>query len=220
MRILAVDTTSAFGSIALLEDGNVIEEVPMHSPDGFSQTLFDSIDRLLERHDWTLDSIACFASAAGPGSFTGVRVGLTAVKGLAEATGKQAVAVSNLEALAACGTTEMRAVVADARRGEVYAAVYDSQGRAVVPETVGPFPEWLRTLPANVTEVISPDFAPFRAAWDRDLPVTEQRSLAAAVGRVAASRREFSDSAAIDANYVRRSDAELNWKDEPVARTP
>src|SRR5688572_26178459 len=158
MRILAVDTTSAFGSIALVEDGIVIEEIPMHSPDGFSQTLFDAIRHLLDRHDWTVDSIDRFASAAGPGSFTGVRVGLTAVKGMAEATGKSAVAVSNLEALAACGTTEMRAVVADARRGEVYSAVYDSNGHVVVPESVGPFPEWLKALPASVTEIISPDF--------------------------------------------------------------
>ena len=220
MRFLGVDTTSAFGSIALLEDGNLFEEVPMHSPDGFSQTLFDSIRQLLDRHEWAIESIDCFAAAAGPGSFTGVRVGLTAVKGLAEALGKPAVGVSNLAALANCGTTPMRAVVADARRGEVYGAVYDSEGSVVQSEVVRPYPEWVADLPAHVTEVISSDFAPFRAVFNRDLPVAEQRTLAAAVARVAYAERGLTDPAAIDANYVRRSDAELKWKDEPVARTP
>ena len=218
MRILAVDTTSAFGSIALLDNGNVVEELPMHAPDGFSQTLFDSIRDLLDRHDWTVGSIDCFAAAAGPGSFTGVRVGLTTVKGLAEALSKPALGVSNLEALAACGNTRIRAVIADARRGEVYSAVYDSEGRAVQIETVGPFQDWLAKLPADVTEIISPDFAPFRACFNRNLPVIEQRTLAAAVARVAHLRCGPTDPAAIDANYVRRSDAEMNWKDEPVAR--
>ena len=220
MRILALDTTSAFGSIALVEDGAVIEEMPMHSTDGYSQTVFDSIRQLLDRHDWTIDSIGCFAAAAGPGSFTGVRVGLAAVKGLAEATGARAAAVSNLQALAACGTAELRAVVTDARRGDVYGAVYDSRGAIVVPETVGPFQDWLNSLPPSVTELISTDFAPFRAVFDRKMHVSEQRSLAGAVGKVAASGLGLADPAAIDANYVRRSDAEMKWKDEPVARTP
>lgn len=221
MRILAVDTTSAFGSIALVEDGLVVEEVPMHSPDGFSQTLFEAIRQLLDRREWTIDSFGCFAAAAGPGSFTGVRVGLTTVKGLAEATGAYAIAVSNLEALAACGSARVRAVIADARRGEVYGAVYDAQGQAIVPEAVQPFFQWLRSLPPDVGEVISPDFTPFRAGFDRDAPIVEQRLLAGAVGRIACARvlaGDVTDAAAIDANYVRRSDAELNWKDEPVAR--
>ena len=69
----------------------------------------------------------CFAAASGPGSFTGVRVGLAAVKGLAEAAGKRVVAVSNLRALAFFGSAPLRATVIDARRGEVYAALYNSR---------------------------------------------------------------------------------------------
>lgn len=223
MRLLSMDTTSAFGSLALLDDATVLEEMPMHSPDGFSQTLFDAIRALLNRHDWTLDGIGCFASASGPGSFTGVRVGLTAIKGLAEATGARAVAVSNLEALAACGSTPLRAVVADARRGEVYGALYDADLRVVSPETVQPFTEWLAALPPEVTEVLAPDLTPFRNSLPQNVLLTEQRTLAVAVGRIAHARvagGAATDPAAIDANYVRRSDAEVKWKDEPVARTP
>ena len=70
-----------------------------------------------------LEEIDCFAAASGPGSFTGVRVGLAAVKGLAEALGKPAVGISNLRALSLFGKAALRAVVLDARRGEVYGAV-------------------------------------------------------------------------------------------------
>lgn len=218
MRILAIDTTGVFGSIALWMDGVIVEEVPMHSPDGFSQTLFGALRHLLDRHEWALESIDRFASASGPGSFTGVRVGLTAVKGLAEATGRPAVAVSNLMALAECGQGALRAVVADARRGEIYGAVYDAALRIVRPEEVMPFSGWVESLPEEVSAVISPDFTPFRASFHKDIPIIEQRTLAAAVARIAAGIYPC-DPAAIDANYVRRADAELNWKDEPLLRT-
>src|SRR5690349_19275817 len=126
MRILAIDTTLEFGSLALREGGETLEEVPLHAPEGFSGILFGHIDRLLKRYDWALGSIDVFAAAAGPGSFTGVRVGLTAAKGLADASARGALAVSNLQALAECGSESIRGVVMDARRGEVYAAAYDA----------------------------------------------------------------------------------------------
>jgi len=125
--ILSVDTTSEFGSIALTEGDQTVEEIPLHSPDGFGHILFQRIEQLLARHNAKIDQMDCFAAASGPGSFTGVLVGLTAVKGLGEATGKEVVAVSNLRALAYFGTAPLRATVLDARRGEVYGAVYNGQ---------------------------------------------------------------------------------------------
>jgi tRNA threonylcarbamoyladenosine biosynthesis protein TsaB len=204
--ILAIDTTGELGSIALVDEHRILEEVPLQSPDGFAHVLFDEIDRLLRRHALTLDRIDAFASAAGPGSFTGVRVGLTAAKGLAEASGRKVVAVSNLQALAWFGTKDLRAVVLDARRGEVYGAVYDAQLRAVCGELVMKYPDWLATLPKADLEFITSGY-----------PVSEPatiapRSLAGAIGTIAI-RGKAEDPAAIDANYVRRSDAELLWKD-------
>ena len=131
MRVLAVDTTGDTGSIALAGEGGVLEEVALHSPDGFAHTLFPAIEQLLARHALSLEALDGFAAASGPGSFTGVRVGLTAVKGLAEASGRKVATVSNLQALASFGKRELRAVVIDARRGEVYGAVYDSALRPV-----------------------------------------------------------------------------------------
>ena len=89
--ILSLDTTSEFGSIALTGRDRVVEEFPIHSPDGFGHVLYGEIERLLRRHEVAIGEIECFAAAAGPGSFTGVRVGLTAAKGLAEAAGKRVV---------------------------------------------------------------------------------------------------------------------------------
>src|SRR5450432_4168464 len=118
--ILAVDTTSEYGSLALARDGELLEEVPLHAPDSFSPVLYAQLERLLERHGVKLAEIACFAAASGPGTFTGVRVALACVKGLAEAMARPAVAVSNLEAVARYGTARLRGAVLDARRGEIY----------------------------------------------------------------------------------------------------
>ena len=87
-RILALDTTSDSGGIALIENGVLVDEAPMHSTEGFGHVLFNHLRLLLDRRGLRAQDIDCFAGAAGPGSFTGVRIGLTAIKGLAEATGK------------------------------------------------------------------------------------------------------------------------------------
>jgi tRNA threonylcarbamoyladenosine biosynthesis protein TsaB len=216
IRVLAVDTTSEFGSIALVEDQRVIEEAPLHSCDGLAHILFGQIERLLERHSIGLDELDGFASASGPGSFTGVRVGLTAVKGLAEATGRRVVAVSNLQALACFGTHGLRATVLDARRGEVYGAVYDAALQPVRDEVVMAFSSWVATLPQGDLELVTGGFAVPPGLMN--IPVTEApRSLAAAIGRIAVARFAqglAQDPAEIDANYVRRSDAELMWKEQ------
>jgi len=215
--ILSIDTTSEFGSIALIEGDRTLEEIPLHSPDGFGHILFQRIEQLLARHQVNLNQMDCFAAASGPGSFTGVRVGLSAVKGLAEATGKRVVAVSNLRALAFFGTAPLRAIVLDARRGEVYGAVYNDRLEIAAPEVVMKFPAWAAMLPSNGYEFIAIDFSPFLASVDPAIPViTAPRALAAAIGRIASveyRNGRAADPAAIDANYVRRSDAELFWKD-------
>jgi tRNA threonylcarbamoyladenosine biosynthesis protein TsaB len=219
--ILSLDTTHEFGSIALIDSTQVLEEVLLHSPDGFGHVLFEHLARLLDRHGRRVDQIACFAAAAGPGSFTGVRVGLACVKGLAEAAGRKVVAVSNLEALARFGSAEQRAVVLDARRGEIYGAVYGAAGEVLREPVVMRFPAWLETLPAGEIEFLSTDFAPFRAALENtrfanSKITTAPRALAAVIGRIAHERflaGRARDPAEIDADYVRRSDAELLWKD-------
>jgi len=204
--ILAIDTTGDVGSIALVRDGLIIEERILDSPDGFAHVLFIEIEQMMERHGIALDAIDLFAAASGPGSFTGVRVGLTAVKGLAEATGRKVIAVSNLQALAVFGTGDLRATVIDARRGEIYGAVYNSALELVCDEVVMKLDAWLDGLPREV-EFISRGIGV-------EGGVEVSGALAGAVGRIAAARAGMAkDPAEIDANYVRRSDAELLWRD-------
>lgn len=219
--ILAIDTTHQWGSLALVRGNEILEELELEAPDGFAHVIYDSLGALLERRAVHLREIACFASAAGPGSFTGVRVGLACIKGLAEACGKPAVAVSNLQALAWFGSAPLRAAVVDARRGEVYGAVYDAEGCNVVPETVGRFAPWLETVPWHDVEFVYSGFPTFRellagTRWEQAPALAAPRVLARAIACIAAcrlARGEAQDPATLDANYVRRSDAELFWKE-------
>jgi tRNA threonylcarbamoyladenosine biosynthesis protein TsaB len=198
LKILSIDTTSKLASIAISDGERVIEEVILPPGDGFDHVLFGEIETLLARHRLTLADVEGFASASGPGTFTGVRVGLAAAKGLAEALSRKVVAVSNLKAMAEFGTRELRAPWIDARRGEIYGAIYNASLEAVHEEVVMKYDAWLTSLPGDA-EILS---AP--------------RPLAGAIGKIAA--REFAagralDPAAVDANYVRRCDAEMHWKD-------
>jgi tRNA threonylcarbamoyladenosine biosynthesis protein TsaB len=198
MMILAIDTTSKLSSIAITDGERIVEEVVLPSAAGLDHVLFSEIENLLARNHVDLAGIDAFASASGPGTFTGVRVGLTAVKAFAEATSRQVVAISNLRAMAIFGTRELRAPWIDARRGEIYGAVYNASLDPVQDEIVMRQDTWLASLPQDA-EILS-----------------EPRPLAGAIGRIAA--RELSagralDPAAVDANYVRRCDAEMQWQD-------
>ncbi len=207
-RIVAIDTASEFGSIALAEEGRVLEEVLLHSPDGFAHLLFPHLERLLKRHQWRWEQVTGFAAGAGPGSFTGVRVGLAAAKGLAEASGALAAAISNLQAMASFGAAALRAPFFDARRGEIYGVLYDDHLEPLGPEVVAKFSVWQASLPAGA-ELLTPDPAPFGVR-----ATVTPRALAGAIALLAFDRLE--DPARLDANYVRRSDAELHWR-EPGA---
>ncbi len=223
MLTLAIDTSGEFGSIALLDDAEVVDEVLLHEPAGFGGVIFDRIGDLLARNGRKLDDVDVLAAASGPGSFTGVRIGLAAVKGLGEVQGKPVAAVSTLEAVGEFSQHPLRAVVLDARRGEVYAALFDDGGPGIA-ESVMPFPSFLAQLGsvagAREFEWVSTDFEPFADALAgtpfATMPVARApRALASAIGRIAFQRAadgKVPDAALAEANYVRRSDAELLWK--------
>ena len=196
--ILAIDTTTDPGSLALVRNGVLLEEVVLKAPDGYGDVLFVEMEKLLARHSVALRDIERFAAASGPGTFTGVRAGLTTVKGFAEITGGRAIGVSNLQAVAWFGTSELRAPNVNAHRGEIYGGVFDSELRLVQDEVVMKYEPWVAQLPAGAVPMI------------QELPLA--RAIAAIVweGRPVTAP---DDPAELDANYVRRADAELMWKD-------
>lgn len=126
MKILAIDTSSASASAALCEGGSLLGEVFVNVPQTHSETLMPAVCELLRRCGASFADIALFAVAAGPGSFTGVRIGVAAAKGMALAHGMPCVGVSALEAAAQNvpffpGTV---CAVMDARRAQVYNALF------------------------------------------------------------------------------------------------
>jgi len=209
MLTLAVDTAAEIGSIAVTDEGHILEVARLHAPGGFGQILFGELEALLARCRVRLADIDLYAAATGPGSFTGVRVGLAAIKGLAEVAGKPAAGISNLAALAQFGSADLRAPLIDARRGEVFAALLDRDGTEIIPASVLPFPRFAELIGGRAVEFIS-------AGFDPGQPVTTAPfELAGMIARLAMQRLlagEPCDPASIEANYVRRSDAEIFWK--------
>jgi tRNA threonylcarbamoyladenosine biosynthesis protein TsaB len=225
--ILAVDTSSPSGSVAVLRDEKVIGVVSTTTDETFSSRLFRQLDFLLAELKLTHKAFDLFAVNFGPGSFTGLRVGLTSAKGWAEAYSKPVAAISGLEAVAAQSRSSAVLVpVIDARRGELYFGFYRREGDRLVedgPDRVGtPEEFWsnVRGLGAeHMAAIVTPDSstsAQIRAAGVTNKGVELVSSvLAPVIGRIAyerAKRGEVVDALALDANYVRRSDAELHWK--------
>ncbi|HEX9726856.1 MAG TPA: tRNA (adenosine(37)-N6)-threonylcarbamoyltransferase complex dimerization subunit type 1 TsaB [Vicinamibacteria bacterium] len=130
MRLLAVDTTSVLGSIAVLEGDTVRAREGFETPAGHAQRLLPEIDRILGSLGLSLADIEAFAVAVGPGSFTGLRIGIASVEGLAFATGRPVVGVSTLDATASRYRARARLVapLLDARREEIYGALFRIDG--------------------------------------------------------------------------------------------
>jgi tRNA threonylcarbamoyladenosine biosynthesis protein TsaB len=193
--ILGLDTTSEQASVALRRDGATVAEEVIVSTDGHSHLLYGMIQQVLESAGIALEQVDCFASAVGPGSFTGVRICLTAAKGLADATGKRAIGVSNLRALAAFGTARLRNPILDARRGQIYTAVYNSDLELVSPETLTAAGEWV--VAADVEQVTAHWPLASAIAWCAELDGPDK----------------WRDPALLDASYIRKADAEHSWID-------
>lgn len=130
MKIIAIDTSTAAGSVALLEDEQVVAEWYLQSAKTHNRRLLVSLNDVLQQAGWSLKDADGFAATTGPGSFTGLRIGLSTVKTLAWSLGKAYVGISSLDALAAgvCFSPLPVCSVIDARKNEVYFALYRSTG--------------------------------------------------------------------------------------------
>ena len=217
--------------MALLRDDAVLGLLPHETKEEYSSWLLPAVNGVLKDARLRMSDVDGYGAAAGPGSFTGVRVGLTTVKAWAEVYGKPVAAISRLEAIAAQVARPPGYVAAflDARRGQVFGAVYQREGEnlAMLGEemVIGPgkFVEASTDL-ANGEKIswVSPDAALVEAdpAWkgrEKRGESIEAASpiLAGIIGRIGMRRLQSgnsTDALGLDANYVRRSDAEIFWK--------
>jgi len=126
MRVLALDTATEIGAIALVEEDTLLAQTQLRVEKTHSQNLWRTIRFLLAETGWGLEQIDLWAVSTGPGNFTGVRIGLATVKGLAWVTQKPVIGVSTLEVLAysVTPTPYLICPILDARRQEVYFAFY------------------------------------------------------------------------------------------------
>ena len=152
MYLLAIDAATNRGGVALGRNRETVAMLVLRTPSGYSDCLIDSIDFLLRQRGLNVNQIEGLAVSTGPGSFTGVRIGLATVKAWGQALNVPAVGISTLEGLAYrfrhFGTD--LGVLIDARRQQVYAACYRiSEGRpeCLMPEVVQDPASWIRELP-------------------------------------------------------------------------
>ncbi|MGZ5440021.1 MAG: tRNA (adenosine(37)-N6)-threonylcarbamoyltransferase complex dimerization subunit type 1 TsaB [Candidatus Aminicenantales bacterium] len=223
MLILAVDTTTPGGSVALLEDELLLGEANVESAATHSARLFRSIDFLAGALGKDIKDVDAFAVAAGPGSFTGIRIGIGAVKSLAFASGKPAVPVSTLLALAsklASDRTPLVCPLLDAKKGEIYAGLFEAKGGGlveVVPQGAYDPEAFFARLPAaRGIAFAGSGISAYRAgilSHIGDQAVFSGRSpfIAAEVGRIGAGLLRAGqgvDAASLEPLYFRRSQAE------------
>jgi tRNA threonylcarbamoyladenosine biosynthesis protein TsaB len=179
----------------------------------FSAQLVPQIAALLAKHGFNKQNLEAFAVASGPGSFTGLRVGLAAIKALAEILDKPIVAVSLLEAVAASVSDSGKILAAlDAGRGEVYVGEYEVGPPTLMrSERLLTRPELL--VVANHHRIVTPDASVVEFARAAGLAVTEiERPRSDVIARLAWRKLEKNETVspeALEANYIRRSDAEI-----------
>jgi len=223
MLILAVDTTTPSGSVALAEDGALLGEAAVESAATHSARLLRAGDFLLGAHGLGIEDVGAFAVAAGPGSFTGIRIGVGAVKSLAFASGRPVAPVSTLAALAAKlegGPETLGCPLLDAKKGEIYAALFAAGpgGLAeVVPQGAYEPEAFLARLPAGrAVAFIGGGLDACRGAVRERLGEAARfparsRFVAAEVARLGAALLAAGrgvDAASLEPIYYRRSQAE------------
>jgi tRNA threonylcarbamoyladenosine biosynthesis protein TsaB len=216
MRVLAVEASSLAGGVALLDDERLVAEYLLDVSITHSERLMAAVDRVLADARWTPRALGGLAVAIGPGSFTGLRIALSTVKGLALALGLPIAAVPTLDAMAAALPWAALPVcpVLDARKGEVYASLYRSEGGALRRDW-----DYLALPPADLaarlgepTLVVGDGAARIDSPHARRLPPPVRVPSPACVGALGLARLRRGETVAaaeLVPLYLRPSEAEL-----------
>jgi tRNA threonylcarbamoyladenosine biosynthesis protein TsaB len=224
-RALALETSGRIGSIALVDDQRVIAEEQFAHGLKHAAQIIPIIDRLVRSAGWTPRSLEHVYLSAGPGSFTGLRIGVTLAKMLALASGVKLVAVPTLSVLAENAPPEAKhlIIVLDAKRDQIFTARFARQGE-----------RWIEIEPARLDTLLAmlsrsprpvhllgeglPMHDRFVPVDDRQVVVTDQdfwrakASVVARLGLELASRGEFTDPLSLTPIYIRKPEAEEKWE--------
>jgi tRNA threonylcarbamoyladenosine biosynthesis protein TsaB len=231
--ILAVDTSSPEASLAISSAENVIVTLTVRDDRPHSQTLFSHIETLLQIAEMKIEDVDAFAAATGPGSFTGLRVGLSAIKGLADSLNKPCLGVDSLDLLAlASGFDGAQLVVIGAGRGEVYCGLRDLSSGDIcggpIADQVGAPSEVLRVMMQHLRLAPLIITVDGRCADVSALVKLLQMDLASASAPQPIFLKSFLNTSAVLAqravrlieenrhtqvapHYIRQSDAEMKW---------
>lgn len=231
MKILAIETSTMLGGIAIADDSGLIAEVRLNVKSTHSERLMTETDHLLKQSGLMISDIDVFAVATGPGSFTGLRIGLSTVKGFSYATGKPIISVPTLEAFAWSFPYCRYPVCAmlDARKKEVYTALFEWDGEVFVrlinevSVKVNRISEDIRLLSAGKTVFTGEGSLIYKdeivnimgedaifASMDKMIPAP---SNVATIAMKKALGGEFSEPVSLVPFYLRRSEAEIKRDD-------
>lgn len=234
VRILALDSSSKSSNVALCESATVVAESSVNTRATHSQILLEQIDTLLRRAAWQLADLDLLAVVCGPGAFTGLRIGIATIKGLAQVLGLPVVTVSSLQAVAMNLPLSPVPVCAflDARKQEVYCQIFEWRDNLPVPvdsARVMPPGKMLQQIRGEVVmvgdgvPVFQEEIARQLAGRVQLAPDCCHRIQASRVAWLALQsyhRGLFGTAAEVVPTYVRPSDAELNSKAQQCASPP
>ncbi len=226
MKVLGIDTSTSCGSVGLIEDEETVSEYLLNIPVTHSERLLGAIDVVLREARRRIEEVEGWVIALGPGSFTGLRIGISTVKGLAFATGKPVAGVSTLDVLASqiAPTSYLICPILDARKKEVYAGFYRYRGEASPTrqsEYQAISPESLVSQIKEQTIFIGDgvrtygDFLRNRLGSLAILPSSpfhvSHGSMTARLGMNLLKKGEHLNLSAFSPLYIRPSEAEIKW---------
>ncbi|PIV21031.1 MAG: tRNA (adenosine(37)-N6)-threonylcarbamoyltransferase complex dimerization subunit type 1 TsaB [Deltaproteobacteria bacterium CG_4_8_14_3_um_filter_45_9] len=228
MKVLGIDTSTSCGSVGLIDDGEVISDYLLKIPVTHSERLLGAIEFVLKEARCNIEDIDGWAISLGPGSFTGLRIGVSAVKGLTFATGKPVAGVSTLDVLASqiAPTSYLICPILDARKKEVYTAFYRyEEGRflkrlsdyqAIRPEDlVEKIKEQTIFLGDGVKTYgdLLLNFLPSLAILPPAPLHVSHGSMVAKLGSELLQKGESLNPSTFTPLYVRSSEAEMKWQE-------
>ncbi len=220
MNILAIDTSTMISTVTIASDGEIIGDFNVNQQKTHSESLVPMIENLLDLLGMTIGDIDKFVIAKGPGSFTGLRIGMTIAKTLAQVGDKELIPVSTLLALANNSSSDrLKVPMLDARGNRVYAAVYDSDFNEIIGEdlyTIDEFVDLANDLDKDlelIGEISTKYEDKFKSS--KTLPLNFNSCIGRSLIKIALGEdRQAKNLYEISPNYLRKSQAEreLNKK--------